>query len=342
VLIWTLVAVLLKGVGPRVGPEHCTLSFCCFIFQAAKAVGQVAPDAGVKAVRDPCPGHDSFVTETPGDFEFAWIALERGAQLLAGPAQTTQFFANDVFGALFLGLAHFFSIDVFGVGRPHCVQQFGTKLSTAQNPAATDFLIHLLITFPTAQFHAFGEFLAARRTVFGYAGFAEDAINSQPNRACGAGFEVRRIAAPGIIAEVMAALEQVGARGIEMDVIANGAQVTGSAAVNDERLVTTAEEVAEVSVAAIEARGVRAQEPFHPGYEVGPRGFDDEMKVIAHQAISMNLPTGFRARFAQRFEEQFTIGIAFEDVFTAVATIHHVVNGAFIFNAQFARHSRRA
>ena len=59
------------------------------------------------------------------------------------------------------------------------------------------------------------------------------------------------------------------------------------------RFVATAEEVAKVLVAAVEARRVGAEKPFHAGNEVGAGRFDDEMEMIAHQAVGVDLPGGF-------------------------------------------------
>jgi len=215
------------------------------------------PYTGMKAGGNPGPGHGGFRPQAACDFEFAPIALEDRAQLLGGPTEFAQFFADDVFGALLFGLAQFVATGMLAIGSLHGVEEFRAKFVAAQNPATPNFLIHLVVVFPTAQFHAFAEFFSSCRAVFGDARFAQDAIDAQPTRTFGAGFEVCRVAAPGIIAYLMAALEQLGAHGVEMDVVANGAQVAGSAAINDEGLVTSAEEVAEVTVAAIETGGCR-------------------------------------------------------------------------------------
>ena len=63
-----------------------------------------------------------------------------------------------------------------------------------------------------------------------------------------------------------------------------------AAAIDDEGFVAAAEEMAENFVPAVEAAGVGAQKPFHPGDEVGQRRFQNEMKMILHQAIRVDLP----------------------------------------------------
>jgi hypothetical protein len=56
-------------------------------------------------------------------------------------------------------------------------------------------------------------------------------------------------------------------------------------------------------VPAVETGSVGAQEPFHSGDEVDLRGFKHQMKVIAHQAAAVNLPSGPRADFIQGGEK---------------------------------------
>ena len=41
---------------------------------------------------------------------------------------------------------------------------------------------------------------------------------------------------------------------------------------------------------------------------------------------------------AKGFEEQFTIGIILKNVLAPIATVHHVINGSFVLNAQLTSH----
>lgn len=138
------------------------------------------------------------------------------------------------------------------------------------------------IVFPPAHFHALAKFIAPRRAVFGNARLTQDAIDPQPIWTHGGRAEISWIAAPRIVAELVSGFEEIGARGIEMNVIANGAQVAVAAAVDNEGFIAAAEQVAKVLVAVVEARGVGAEKPFHAVDKVGARRFNDEMKVIAH------------------------------------------------------------
>src|SRR5687768_12893032 len=91
-------------------------------------------------------------------------------------------------------------------------------------------------------------------------------------------------------------------------------------------------------VAAIEARSVGAEEPFHPGNQIRLRGFHNEMKMIGHEAERMHLPGGFSASLPQSLEERFTVRIVVEYLFAAVAPTHEVVDCAGELNAELSSH----
>src|SRR2546430_11597123 len=55
-------------------------------------------------------------------------------------------------------------------------------------------------------------------------------------------------------------------------------------------------------VLAVKPRGVSAEEPFHAQNEVRQRRFEDEVKMVRHEAIGMNLP----ARFAAALDRKST------------------------------------
>ena len=82
-------------------------------------------------------------------------------------------------------------------------------------------------------------------------------------------------------------------------------------------------------------RALRIQ---YPGNEIGIRRLDDEVKMITHETIRMNLPVGFLADFSQCGEKLLVIEIIAEDRFTAVTTVHHMVDRAGILDAQRAGH----
>ena len=126
-----------------------------------------------------------------------------------------------------------------------------------------------------------------------------------------------------------------------MHVVADGAQVAVAAAIDQEGLVTSAKEVAKEFVAAVEAAGVGAQEPFHARDQIGPGRLDHQMKMIFHEAIGMHLPGSFGAGLREGFEETPAVEVVLEDGFAAVAAAHDVVNGAGVLDAKFAGHAGR-
>ena len=65
--------------------------------------------------------------------------------------------------------------------------------------------------------------------------------------------------------------------------------------------------MAEQFVTPVESRRVGAQEPSHPRDQICPGRFHNQMKVIVHEAIHVNLPVGFKARLPERLEEQLPV-----------------------------------
>jgi hypothetical protein len=70
--------------------------------------------------------------------------------------------------------------------------------------------------------------------------------------------------------------------------------------INDQRRIATGEEMPRQIVPPVEATGVSAQKPFHPNDEIGLGRFDHQMKMIWHQDIGVNLPTGLDANKISR------------------------------------------
>jgi hypothetical protein len=63
------------------------------------------------------------------------------------------------------------------------------------------------------------------------------------------------------------------------------------------------------------------------------------MKMIAHEAIRMDLKAGFLAGLRQSLEEILSIHIVQENVLAAISATHEVVDGPLILHSHFARHS---
>ena len=86
----------------------------------------------------------------------------------------------------------------------------------------------------------------------------------------------------------------------------------------------------------VESTRVSAQQPFHPGDQIGQRRLDHDMKMIRHEDIGVNLPARLGANLAQRFDEALAIRIIHEDQFAPVTAIHDVINPASLLDSQLA------
>ncbi len=91
-------------------------------------------------------------------------------------------------------------------------------------------------------------------------------------------------------------------------------------------------------VAMIKTNGVGAQQPPHALNEIRIGGLDNQMKVVAHQAIRVELPAGLLTRFSQSLEEVLPVNVIQEDILPPVSSAHHMVNGTRVLNTDFARH----
>ena len=91
----------------------------------------------------------------------------------------------------------------------------------------------------------------------------------------------------------------------------------------------------------VESTSVSAQQPFHPGDQIGLRRLDHDMKMIRHEDIGVNLPARLGANLAQRFDEALAIRIIHEDQFAPVTAIHDVIKRASLLDSQLAGHDGR-
>ena len=77
--------------------------------------------------------------------------------------------------------------------------------------------------------------------------------------------EVLAVAAPAKVLQRRARFDEFGPRWIEMDVVADGAQVAVAAALHGQGLVASGKKMAAESVSSIKALGVNTQQPLHAG-----------------------------------------------------------------------------
>ena len=118
-----------------------------------------------------------------------------------------------------------------------------------------------------------------------------------------------------------------------MDVIANGLEIPVARAIDEQRLIATGKEVTKQFVPPVESVGVGAQKPFHARDQIRLRRLDDQVKMIRHQDIGKDLPTGLGARLGQRQDEAIAIRIVEENRLTTVAPIHNVVDRTRILDS---------
>ncbi len=96
--------------------------------------------------------------------------------------------------------------------------------------------------------------------------------------------------------------------------------------------------MAKQPVPPIESGGIRPQKPLHPGAEIGSGRLDDQVKMIAYQAVGMHLPPRFPADLAQRLHESLPILIIPNNVFPPITTIHHMIDRTSILQSHPPRH----
>jgi hypothetical protein len=73
-----------------------------------------------------------------------------------------------------------------------------------------------------------------------------------------------------------------------------------------------------------ESGGVNPQQPLHAEAQVGPRCFNDQVKVVAHEAVSMDLPTGALADLAECLEEELAVFVVVKNVVAMISPVHKV------------------
>ena len=75
-------------------------------------------------------------------------------------------------------------------------------------------------------------------------------------------------------------------------------------------------------------------------HQIGVGRFHHQMKMFCHQTIRVDLPIGLGAPFTQGLQETLSIGIVAKDWLAAVTTVHEVIDGAGMLDAQVAGHGR--
>ena len=104
-------------------------------------------------------------------------------------------------------------------------------------------------------------------------------------------------------------------------------------------LVSPLEQVTPFPVFGIESLGVRSLQPLHAYRQIGLRRLHQQMVVIPHQNIRVDIPSRPLANLPQRGKEKPPIPFRLENRLPPVPAIHHMVNRARILQPGFPRHA---
>jgi len=205
-------------------------------------------------------------------------------------------------------------------------------------PAQRLEFLFILVLHP-AIFHPPLKFPSTGGRILPDAMLSQQAVHPHPARTMLLRREIPHQAAPRIAQQPVLRPQKMGANRIEMHIIADRLQIAAPFALHHQSLVTAAKDMPRRFMAAIQPNRVGAQQPMHAIGQIRMRGFDHQVKMIAHQTIGMHLPIGLLARLGQCLEEILPVHIVHIDVLAPIPTAHHMVDGSRKIDSQLARHS---
>ena len=77
---------------------------------------------------------------------------------------------------------------------------------------------------------------------------------------------------------------------------------------------------------------------LHTQCEVGARGLDQQVQMVAHEDEGRQFPLTPQHRAPQVVEQSLTVRVVVNDPLAAVAPGHHVIDGALKLDAKSSRH----
>jgi hypothetical protein len=128
----------------------------------------------------------------------------------------------------------------------------------------------------------------------------------------------------------------LGPNWVEMEVPANFNKM--GICINENSFVATLKKVPSPTVSAIEIDSVGSIEPMHEDIEVAPWGHKQEVEVVFHQDVSMNLNAVSLHTASEQFEEFLSISPVEENRLSFISPASHVVPGTRELYAQRASH----
>jgi len=111
-------------------------------------------------------------------------------------------------------------------------------------------------------------------------------------------------------------------------------QAAHATAIDQQRFVAAAEQVAKDFMPGVISLGVGPQEPFDPGDQVRVGCLDDQMEMVGHQTEAMHLPSRFLTAVGQRAQKPLPVRVVAKEVLSVIPAVHHVIDGAAILDAQ--------
>ena len=182
---------------------------------------------------------------------FTAIKRSGGGEIISVP-QASEFLRDDTLASGFRGLQAQRSGMVLAQFALHLLQHTGFELRTAQTPATAEWRQRFLVGFlQTPSLHPHLKLLSRQRCVLLDAVLAQQPVHSQPGWAVLPSSQIQAEAAPRKGQQSILRLEQTGAHGVEMDVIAGALEIAGAAAIDQKRFVSAAEHMAKEFVPMI-------------------------------------------------------------------------------------------
>ena len=143
-------------------------------------------------------------------------------------------------------------------------------------------------------------------------------------------------AAPAVVAR---RFDHAGAEGVGLDVAEDRQQMV--VVLNDGALEPTLPDVAAAVVASVVALGVGDEQALHDPADRGLQGANQQVHVIGHEAIAIELERPALLQVADRLQECLVIPVVEEDRCAVVAAIDDVVDETVADRSKWSGHEVR-
>jgi hypothetical protein len=152
---------------------------------------------------------------------------------------------------------------------PKSVKQLLSVLRAPEAPPTPDLsCISLVFLCVAARFHSAPELLLALWSVLTEPGLSHEPIHPEPGRTMFPSGRIPREAAPGITLKQILWFQKTGANWVQVDIVANGFQVTIPAAIDQKGLVPSTQYVSITFMPVVEPDGIGALKPSHSFYQI--------------------------------------------------------------------------